>query len=102
MNELFPIARLGRSVLLINRADTLKLEVDANAKVLAVKVNLEERTVDPAELLEEHLKFNPWQETSAVEGMLLLKSLAQQFTEKQILEQIIVPLAMASASKSDE
>ena len=94
MNELYPLARLGQQALLIHSSDLPHVGNERSLEVKTVKVDLVHHSIEPIWDLEKHLKFNPWEETTAVERLLILQSLAKEFSEREILEQIVVPLVL--------
>ncbi|HLD17456.1 MAG TPA: hypothetical protein VJB99_00065 [Patescibacteria group bacterium] len=63
MNEMYPIAKLGGQVLVIDKSDLPHVGKGEEAKeVKCVRVDFDKRTVDSPWDLEKHLRFNPWEE----------------------------------------
>ncbi len=92
MNELYPVAKLGDEVLVINKDDIPLIGKENAEDVKCVSVDLKHKRIDPLAALENHLKFNPWEETSEEERSAILQSLATIFPNQDILEKIIKPL----------
>jgi len=56
-------------------------------------VDLEHKVIDPIIELEKHLKFNPWEELNENEIKNTLRELGDKFSDQEILEKIMEPLA---------
>lgn len=94
MNELYPVAKLGHSVLFVNKGDFQRFQAESEIPPGAVKVNFKEKTIEPVVPLEEHLKFNPWEELGTEERMEALRSISRDFSANDILRFLVVPLAL--------
>lgn len=92
MNEIYPIAKLGSQILIVNKDDLPFIGKERALEVKCIKVNLKHRVVDPIIELEKHLKFNPWEEISENEKEVVLKELGAKFSDQEILEKIMEPL----------
>jgi len=99
MNELYPVAKLGHSVLIINKQETQRSLKEPEMQTLAVKINLKQKTIDPALPLEEHLKFNPWEELSTEERVAVLRDVTRDFSTDDILRFLVLPLALSGAQE---
>lgn len=93
MNELYPVAKLGDEVLVINKDDIPYVGKERAVDVKCVNVDLKHKEIDAITELEKHLKFNPWEETDEEQRNAILQSLASTFSDQEILEKIIEPLA---------
>ncbi len=93
MNELYPVAKLGDEVLVVNKEDLLYIGKERAADVKCVNVDLKHKAVSSITELEKHLKFNPWEETNEEQRTAILQSLASTFSDQELLEKIIEPLA---------
>jgi|SRR3989344_2394655 len=94
MNEIYLIAKLDDEVLIINKNDIPYIGKERALDVKCVKVDLKHGEIDPIIELEKHLKFNPWEEiTSEDERNIILNILNTKFSNADILEKIIKPLA---------
>ena len=103
MNELYPIATLGDEVLMTNKDDIPFVGKEKANIVKCVSVDLKHKKIDPITELEKHLKFNPWEETSDEDQRNnILQSLASTFSDQEILEKIIEPLAESLLTGSEE
>ena len=99
MNEIYLIAKLGNAILIVNKADLAYIDKERAFEVKCIVVDLAERTIDPPEGLEKHLKFNPWEEiTNPDERMVLLQVLNNKFSDAEILQKILQPLAENAVS----
>ena len=56
-------------------------------------MDLEHKVIDPIIELEKHLKFNPWEELNENEIKNTLRELGDKFSDQEILEKIMEPLA---------
>ena len=92
MNEIYPIAKLGNRVLIINKDDLSFVGKERALEVKCITVDLKHGVVDPIIELEKHLKFNPWEEISENEREEVLKELGTKFSDQEILEKVIEPL----------
>ncbi len=92
MNEIYPIAKLGDLILIINKDDLPYVGKDNALEIKCVKVDLKHGLIDSVMELEKHLKFNPWEELSETERDHALHELGDKFSDKDILEKIIEPL----------
>ena len=63
---------------------------------MCVRVDLQQGTIDSILELEKHLKFNPWDEIGAEEIDLILERLNATFSDFEIVEKIMQPLAESS------
>ncbi|HBC45169.1 MAG: hypothetical protein UX08_C0003G0049 [Candidatus Collierbacteria bacterium GW2011_GWB1_45_35] len=93
MNELYPVAKLGDEVLVVNKDDIPFIGKERAIDVKCINVDLKHKEIDPITELEKHLKFNPWEETDEEQRTSILQSLASTFSDQEILEKIIEPLA---------
>jgi hypothetical protein len=94
MNEIYPIAKLGDNVLIINKDDLLYIGKERAFEVKCIKVDLNHKTIDSIIELEKHLKFNPWEEiVTEEERIVILQNLNTKFSDNDILAKIIEPLA---------
>lgn len=93
MNEIYPVAKLGDQILIINKDDLPYIGKERALEVECVKVDLKRGVIDPIIELEKHLKFNPWEEINDEERNIILQILNTKFSDKDILEKIIEPLA---------
>lgn len=92
MNELYPIAKLGDEVLVINKDDIPYVGKERAMDVKCISVDLKQKEIDAITELEKHLKFNPWEETDESQRNDILQSLALTFSDQELLEKIIEPL----------
>lgn len=93
MNHLYPIAKLGSHVLVIDERDLTFVGKNRALEVKCIKIDLEKRTIDAVVELERHLKFNPWEEVIAPEERgIILKILNTKFSDTEINEGIVRPL----------
>jgi len=92
-NEIVVIAKLGERILIINKEDIPYIGGPKGLSVFCVTVDLEKREVFPPEKLEIHLKFNPWEETTEQDKVVLSNLLYSKISDKDIFEKIILPLA---------
>lgn len=92
MNEIYPVAKLGNQILIINKDDLPFIGKERAFEVKCIKVDLKHRMIDPIVELEKHLKFNPWEEISDNERESVLKELGAIFSDQEILEKIMEPL----------
>ena len=93
MNEIYPVAKLGYQVLIINKDDLPFIGKERAIEVKCIKVDLRHKAVDPIIELEKHLKFNPWEEITDEERSRILQELGSKFSDEEILEKIMEPLA---------
>ena len=92
MNEIYPIAKLGRQILIVNKDDLLFVGKERALEVKCIQVDLKRKTINPIIELEKHLKFNPWEELNDRERNNALQELGERFSDQEILEKIIEPL----------
>jgi len=92
MNEIYPIAKLGNHILIINKADLSYVGKERAFEVKCVQMDLKRGTIDSIIELEKHLKFNPWEEINDDERNVILKNLGANFSDQDILEKIMEPL----------
>jgi len=93
-NEIYPIAKLGDSILIINKTDLPYIGEERALEVKCVKADLHDRKIDAPIELEKHLKFNPWEEiTEEDERNVFLQILNTKFSDDDILNKIMEPLA---------
>lgn len=92
MNEIYPIAKLGNQVLIVNKEDLPFIGRERALEVKCIKVDLKHMVIDPIIELEKHLKFNPWEEISENERETVLKELGAKFSDQEILGKIMEPL----------
>ena len=92
MNEIYPVAKLGRQVLIVNKDDLPFIGKEKALEVQCIKVDLEHKVVDSIIELEKHLKFNPWEEILDRERETILQELGSKFSDEEILEKIMEPL----------
>ena len=62
MNEIYPVAKLGDQVLIINKDDLPHIGKERAIEVWCIKIDFRHKTIDSIIELEKHLKFNPWEE----------------------------------------
>jgi|SRR3989339_546401 len=93
MNEIYPIAKLGDQVLIVNKEDLPYIGKERALEVKCMRVDFRHKSIDAAIELEKHLKFNPWEELSEEERKIVLQNLNTKFSDKDILEKIMKPLA---------
>lgn len=90
MNEIYPIAKLGSQILIVNKKDLPFIGKERAIEVKCVRVNLENAIIDEMLELEKHLKFNPWEEiTSDEDRAVIVKILNTKFSDQNIEEKII-------------
>ena len=92
MNELYPIAKLGERVLIINKDDLAFVGKERAFEVKCVQVDLRNHAIDPVLELEKHLKFNPWEEINGDERAGIVQQMRAVFSEQEIQEKITRPL----------
>src|SRR3989344_9662446 len=92
MNEIYPVAKLGYQILIINKDDLPFIGKERALEVKCIKVDLKHKVIDPLIELEKHLKFNPWEELSDNERNSALQELGDKFSDQEILEKIMEPL----------
>ncbi|MDP3725558.1 MAG: hypothetical protein Q8R20_03775 [Nanoarchaeota archaeon] len=93
MNEIYPIAKLGDQILIVNKDDVPYIGKERALEVKCIKVDLKHRVIDPLIELEKHLKFNPWEEITDKERDIMLQELGSKFSDEEILGKIMEPLA---------
>ena len=93
MNEIYPVAKLGYQILIINKNDLFFVGKERALEVKCIKVDLKHKAIDPLIELEKHLKFNPWEEIPDKEREMTLQELGSKFSDEEILEKIMEPLA---------
>jgi len=93
MNEIYPVAKLGYQVLIINKDDLAFIGKERALEVKCIKVDIKHKVIDPIIELEKHLKFNPWEELNDEERNAILQELGSKFSDEEILEKIMEPLA---------
>jgi len=92
MNEIYPIAKLGEQILIVNKDDLPFIGKERALEVKCIRVDLKHRKIDPIIELEKHLKFNPWEELNENERNKASQELGEKFSDQEILEKIIGPL----------
>ena len=92
MSELYPIAKLGERILIINKDDLAFVGKERAFEVKCVQVDLRNHAIDPVLELEKHLKFNPWEEIGGGERAGIVQQIRAAFSEQEIQEKIIQPL----------
>lgn len=92
MNEIYPVAKLGNEVLIVNKSDLSFLGKERALEVKCVKVDLKHKAISQIIELEKHLKFNPWEEITDEERNAILQELGAKFSDEEILEKIMEPL----------
>lgn len=92
MNEIYPIAKLGNQVLIINEDDLPYVGKERAIEVKCVMVDLEKGEADEILELEKHLKFNPWEEITENERDEIFQALNVKFSDSDILKKIMEPL----------
>ena len=95
MNEIYPVAKLGDQVLIINKADIPYIGKARALDVKCIKVDLKYKSIDPIIELEKHLKFNPWEETTGDEAEVILKNIQDSFSPEIVGEKIVSLLTEA-------
>ena len=93
MNEIYIIAKLGDLILIINNGDLKRIGKETKPEVKCIKVDLRNKTINPAVELEKHLKFNPWEETTENKQHIFLQNLYLSFPKQDILKKLIEPLS---------
>lgn len=93
MNEIYPIAKLGDQVLIVNKYDLPYIGKERALEVKCIKIDLKNNRIDSIIELEKHLKFNPWEEINEDKRNIILKILNTKFSDTEIIEKIIKPLA---------
>ncbi|MEK7542967.1 MAG: hypothetical protein AAB503_01515 [Patescibacteria group bacterium] len=93
MNEIYPVAKLGYLVLVINKDDLPFIGKERALEVKCIKVDLKHKIIDPIIELEKHLKFNPWEEIADEERDIILQELGSKFSDEEIFGKIMEPLA---------
>ena len=93
MNEIYPVAKLGNQILIVNMDDLPYIGKEKALEVKCIRIDLKHKTIDPIIELEKHLKFNPWEETSEEERDVFLQNLSTNFSDQEMLGKIIEPLA---------
>jgi len=94
MHEIYPIAKLGNAILVVNKADISYIGKEQALAVQCVLVDLKKREIEPPIALEKHLKFNPWEEiTNEEERTMVLRVLNNKFSDPDIVAKIMKPLA---------
>jgi len=93
MNKIYPIAKLGDQVLIVNSDDLPYIGKERAMEVKCILVDLTKRIIDDLFELEKHLKFNPWEEITAEERIIILQNLNTRFSDEDISTKIIKPLA---------
>jgi len=93
MNEIYPIAKLGDQILIVNNDDLSYIGKERAMEVKCIKLDLKKGVIDPIIELEKHLKFNPWEEVGEDERDAILQNISVKFSDQDILEKIIEPLA---------
>jgi len=92
MNEIYPVAKLGYQILIINKDDLPFVGKERALEVKCIKVDLKHGVIDPLIELEKHLKFNPWEEIPDKEREMTLQELGSKFSDEEILGKIMEPL----------
>ena len=92
MNEIYPVAKLGYQILIINKDDLPFVGKERALEVKCIKVDLKHGVIDPLIELEKHLKFNPWEEITDKGREVILQELGSKFSDEEILEKIMEPL----------
>ena len=92
MNEIYPVAKLPRQILLINKDDLPYIGKERALEVKCIMIDFDHKSIDAPIELEKHLKFNPWEEISEAERREFLQKLGAIFSDEDILEKIIKPL----------
>lgn len=84
--EIRPIAKLGdNKILVVKESDLPKIGDEKHAlQVLVVLVDFQRKEVLGPELLERHLKMNPWEQITEIEQSQLRDLLFSNFTLDQI------------------
>ncbi len=93
MNEIYPVARLGSQILIINSDDLPYIGKERSLEVKCVEVDMRRMAIDEVIELERLLKFNPWEEMGEDERDVVLRELADRFSDEDILKRIVEPLA---------
>jgi hypothetical protein len=94
--ELYVLGFNGSDVLIVNKADLVKYNQTEPQRVLAVKVNFDIKKIYPPNPFQNFLKFGNWDEPSEDQKRIYLQLLNSKFSDKDILEKIILPLAKAN------
>lgn len=102
MNELYPVAKLGNEVLVMNKDDIPYIGRERALDVMCINVNLKYKKIHPITELEKHLKFNPWEETDEEQRNAILQSLATAFSNQEIEQKIIDPLRTSLVEQKEK
>ena len=93
MNEIYPIAKLGDEILIINKEDLEFVGKEKALEVKCVKVDLDGGIIVELLELEDYLKFSPWEEVEEEERESILNKITDKFPESELTEKIVKKLA---------
>ncbi len=93
MSDVYPVAKLGKEVLLVNKGDVSLIGTEDALNVLSVDVDLQFKRIEEPIELEKHLKFNPWEDVTDEERDSIIEAIRVTFTSEEINEKIIEPLS---------
>lgn len=83
----------------VNKEDIQYIGSERALEVQCIQVDLKRRTIDPLWSLEQHLKFNPWQEiVNPEERAKIVVDLRSLFSESEVREGIEDPLSQKQLS----
>ena len=86
---------LRSSILIVNKANLVTYHFTDPLKVFAVKVDFDLHKIYPPTPFQRLLKFGNWEEPTDDQKMMYLQLLDSKFSDKDIIEKIILPLAPA-------
>ena len=86
---------LRSSILIVNKANLVTYHFTDPLKVFAVKVDFDLHKIYPPTPFQRLLKFGNWEEPTDDQKMMYLQLLDSKFSDKDIIEKIILPLATA-------
>jgi len=90
MDNLYPLAKLGSLILMINKSDKDFIGGERALEVMSVQIDLDKKTIFEIMPLEKHLKFNPWEEiVEEAERELVFKVINNKFSDNDIKEKIV-------------
>lgn len=94
MNTPYPIAKLYRAILIVNKEDVPFIGKERAHEVMRIKVDFRREDIHSIAKLSEYLKFNPWEEIiDDEERSALLQEMQSMFSSEEISEKIVKPLA---------
>ncbi len=95
MNTLYPIAKLvDYQVLIVNKSDLPFIGKERRLEVMCIRVDLRAGWIDSIDVLAKHFQANPWEDIiDEEERDAVLREIKSIFSDKDISEKIVVPLA---------